>query len=96
MMMKKIIFCAFMILIVSGIYAQDKDIITEEKSSSWVRIGPPAVSVAKKQTVTKKSSTIKKVPQKKAAPVAKTSSPPSPKTDEFNKTNSKVKRFQKD
>jgi hypothetical protein len=90
------------VLIVSlfvGIRLSAQEEATEEKSSAWLKISGPVVAAPK--TVKKKSTASSKTTNKKTTTpktsTAKTTTPAvAPKTDEFNKTNSKVKRFQKD
>jgi hypothetical protein len=88
--MKKIF---LLILLFAGIKSFGQEVVTEEKSSAWLKIAAPVASkpAAKKKTTTAKTAT------KKTSTPPKTTSPAvvPKKDDEFNKTNSKVKRFQK-
>lgn len=80
-------------------YSQDTETITEERSSAWLKIASPVANIPKRVTpARKKAVTIAKVTNKKPAPVQKTNTTATlpTKSEEFNKTNSKVKRFQKE
>jgi cytoskeletal protein RodZ len=93
--MKKFVLIVFLFV---GIKLSAQEELTEEKSSAWLKISAPVVA---SKTPVKKKSTASKATNKKTtsskSTTAKTTTPAvAPKTDEFNKTNSKVKRFQKD
>ena len=89
--MKKIILLSLSCLLSCLAFAQAEDLVSEEKSSAWVKISVPsatsrAAGAPRKSTTATKKKTVVKPPA--PTPAAK---PP----DEFSKTNKKVNRFKK-
>ena len=81
--MKKLITAIFCLAALQAI-GQEQEPVTEEKTSAWIKVTPPAAA--------RKTSTVQKKP---AAPKSQTTSKAeTPKV--FNQTNSKVNRFKKD
>ena len=88
--MKKAIFIGLLCFTGSKLFAQTDELITEEKTSDWVRISVPVTPVARntrgRRAAPKPAATTSA--QQPAAP---------PKTpDAFDKTNKQVKRFRKE
>jgi len=95
--MKKIF---LLILLFAGIKSFSQETLTEERSSPWLKISIPETTTPKKTTTKSapaKKKTTTSTAAKKTTPPPKTTTPAvvPKKDDEFNKTNSKVKRFQK-
>ncbi len=78
----------------SKIFGQEIETKTEALSSSWLRIGISAPRVSKTAVTKKKPAPHSSI--RKHTPVSASATPTTPKSDEFNKTNSKIKRFQKE
>ena len=89
--MKKIFLIALLCFIASKGFSQPRETVTEEKSSGWIKIisdvRPETVTRARAATTTPKKNTAVKKP-------VNTEAKPS-RSEEFEKTNSKVKRFKK-
>jgi hypothetical protein len=89
--MKKIILIPVLCFLSIAIYAQDEELISEEKSSAWVKITVPS-NTSRVNTASRKTTTVNK---KKTVVKPPASTPAAKPPDEFSNTNKKVNRFKK-
>lgn len=76
----------------SKAFCQADETFTEERSSDWIKVSFPSTPVVHNAARRKPSRAATASPKKE--PVTQPVPPPQP-PDAFNKTNNKVKRFQK-
>ena len=90
--MKKLFLIGLFCFISSKGFSQTGEIVSEEKSSAWIKISsevkPITGTRAKAVTTTPKKNTAVQKP-------VNTEAKPPKSSEEFDKTNSKVKRFKK-
>lgn len=85
----KTLFIIICCLAAFNAFAQTSEVVTEEKSSQWIKVVEDPVPVSKPATVKKQTSNVKKKPASKPTPQKQNAQ------DEFEKTNSQVNRFKK-
>lgn len=87
--MKTIIITIFCFAVFNS-FAQTSEAITEEKSSTWIKVIEDPAPVSKPVTVKKQTNTSTKKPA-----ATKPSTPKKETPEEFEKTNQQVNRFKK-
>jgi hypothetical protein len=86
----KILFLIIPCLFALTGFAQNTEVVTEEKSSAWIKIVEDPITATKPTVVRRQTTTVKK-----KTTVTKPATPKQEAKEEFEKTNEQVNRFKK-